>query len=84
MAKWLTTERMTIDRARELLANRIGDLPIYLRWYRCDTSQAWAPKYPVTVTLHGVTAKRLKVKEIGGGYFFVDPNKLFAATRVEV
>lgn len=81
MSTWITTETMTLERARELLAQRVGDLPIYLRWYRTDTSRAWGSSYQTTVTLEGVTDKRIKVRELGGAAFFVKPARLRAATR---
>lgn len=80
--KWIVTDEVTIESARELLAKRIApDIPIYLRWHRRDTSQPWGGTYHCTVTLEGVTAKRIKVREIAGGTFYVPPDRLRAAVR---
>ena len=88
MMKWINTEVATIEKARELLANRISDLPIFVRWYRTydggNTGTPWGRfKEYCTCELIGVTAKRVKVKELAGGVFSVDPRFCYFAHREE-
>ena len=80
--KWTVTHEVTLESARQLIADRIDPkVPIYLRWHRHDTSRPWGGTYPCTVTLEGVTAKRIKVREIGGAVFYALPGRLRAAIR---
>jgi hypothetical protein len=84
---WTITERATIDNARAALANRIADLPIWVRWYRTfDNPHGGGPfgksKEYCTVELVGVTAKRLTVRD-GKSTCHVDPKSCYFATRQE-
>jgi len=83
--KWINTERATIERAKELLANRIADLPIWVRWYRTYDNPHGGGSFGkskeyCTCELIGVTAKRLKVKD-HASICFPDPRSCSFATR---
>ena len=84
--QWITFERATVERARELLA--AGGDPVILRWSRSDRSGkggGWEPMhYTETVALVDVTEKRLKVRTfhrapsgpvISGPIYIADPKK---------
>jgi hypothetical protein len=84
-SKWTKTERATVVRAKELLASRIADLPIWVRWYRTyDNPHGGGSfgksKEDCTAELIGVTVKRLKIKDYAGVHS-VDPKNCFFATR---
>jgi len=87
--KWIKTEHATLERARELLANRIADLPIWVRWNRTfyggNTGTAFGQiRQYETCELVGVTAKRLKLKAAHGGTeHSVEPSRCYFATREE-
>ena len=85
--KWIHTERATLVGAQTLLANRIADLPIWVRWYRTfDNPHGGGAfgksKEYCTCKLVGVTAKRLKLDD-HGSVFAVDPKNVFFAYRKE-
>jgi hypothetical protein len=85
--KWISTEPATIAAAKERLANRIADLPIWVRWYRTyDNPHGGGPfgksKEYCTCELIGVTAKRLTLKD-GKSTCHVDPKSCFFAVRQE-
>ena len=80
--QWINTEEATIEKARILLANRIADLPIWIRWYR-TFKEGRTSQYEVC-ELIGVTAKRLTVKLRVDGMHHVDPRRCYFPVRREV
>lgn len=86
---WIHTERATLEAAKTLLANRIANLPIYVRWYRTyDNPHGGGPfgksKGYETCELVGVTEKRLKLKPLCGSVCNVNPDNCSFATRKEI
>jgi len=89
MITYTNTEKATIEKAKQLLAAQIPGIPIWVRWYRTyDNPHGGGAfgksKEYCTCELVGVTAKRIKLREIAGGVSAVDPNHCFFADRVHL
>lgn len=85
MMKWITTEQATIELAKNVLAQRVADLPIWIRWYRTYNNPHGGgafgkSKECCTTELVGVTPKRLKLKDYEGIHS-VDPRNCYFAKR---
>jgi len=83
--EWVRIEDCTVERATELLA--APRRPIWVRWYRTfDNPHGGGPfgksKEYETGELVGVTAKRLKLRLIGGHEVYtVDPKSCYFGVR---
>ena len=82
----VSTERATIELAREFLTSKIDGVPIWIRWYRVDRNGkggGWEPSsYYYNCELVGVTEKRLRVKGPAGGVEIANPSRCYFATKV--
>ena len=85
--RYINTEEASLSRAKELLASALPGAPIFVRWYRSYQAGNTGTPFGVikeycTCELLGVSAKRLKVRDLSGAIRFADPKFCFFASKV--